>query len=120
MMMQTATTYAAVLGRVLVARREDHNWDQGDFARMLDLSQSAWSRIERGEAILSFDQLIKAAENLKTPPSEIVAEVERIAARLRTEGIAVQTGRAIPSETSGLALIAAAALGAVIGALLAK
>ena len=59
--MKSETTYQAVLGRLIVQKRQEKQIDQGEMARHVGVSRSTWSRIEAGASALTMDQLAKAA-----------------------------------------------------------
>jgi transcriptional regulator with XRE-family HTH domain len=112
------TSYLAVVGQILAQRRRDVGLQQSEVAGHMDLSQSAWSRIERGEAAISVDQLRRAASVLGVSGAQIIADADRAVMQLECRGIVVAPGRALPREASGLALVSAIALSAlVLGAL---
>ncbi|MCP4323830.1 MAG: helix-turn-helix transcriptional regulator [Alteromonadales bacterium] len=112
-------TYQAVVGGVLVKLRKELGVDQMLLAKAIGVTQSTWSRIERGESSLSVAQLAKAAEYLRVNSSTVLLEVESAVKQLRKRGvsIAVASSQDAKSKT-GIAMIGAAALGALIGAAL--
>jgi len=84
------TTYQAVIGRVIVKFRKEPGVDQAALAKGVGVTQSTWSRIERGESSLSIGQLAKAAEHLCVNPSTILLEVESAVKELRNQGVIVR------------------------------
>jgi len=117
------TTYQAVVGQVLVKFRKglESRLDQSALAKGVGVTQSTWSRIERGESSLSIGQLAKAAEHLHVSPSIILLEVESAVKGLRRQGVIVRIISTQDIKSSnGIAMIGAAALGALVGAAVAK
>lgn len=57
----TARTYRDAIGRELRALRQARRWTQSELARRLGMTQSWLSRIEKGDASLSAEQLLHAA-----------------------------------------------------------
>lgn len=119
------TDFAAILGWVIASARQARQppLSQMALAAAVGLTQSAWSRIERGENALNMTQLRKAARELGMSAVRLLDEAERTAADLRRAGVEVLEERpAKPARGRGgkaaLALAAGAALtGLVIGAL---
>ena len=118
--LKPATTYPAVVGRVLVEDRQKMSLEQTDIATRVGVSQSTWSRIERGESALTIDQLAKAASALDTSPNEILRRADHAADSLKNRGVMVSEGRSTDITETGLALIGAAALGMLIASILSK
>jgi len=93
--------------------------NQAEFARKLGLTQSGWSRIERGETALGIDQLFQVAAALGRRPSELLVLTERALSDLQRSGYDIVSGRLPPKEpTTGTAFLAGAALAALIAAAL--
>jgi transcriptional regulator with XRE-family HTH domain len=81
--MKAVTTYGALLGAVLGQARSATGLKQSDLAEAVGVGPSTWSRIEKGESLLSTDQLKLAADALEIPPSrilEMVDAAEKVAA----------------------------------------
>jgi len=87
--MKPATTFPQVLGQVLVIRRRSKKATQHDVAKALDLSQSAYSRLERGEAAFNVPQLRRTAAALGVPVSKLFEDAEKGAAGLAKDGVEV-------------------------------
>jgi transcriptional regulator with XRE-family HTH domain len=111
------TTYAAIVGQVLVFLREGKNIRQSDLAAAAGIGQSTWSRIESGASAFSIDQLDRAATALDVRPADIMAQADDAAAALEAEGIRVRRDRAT-SKKLALALIGAAALAVLVARVL--
>jgi len=63
------------IGTRLMAIREDRQMTQEEMADLLALSQSAYSRLERNESMLPFEDLTRVAEKLKVPVQELLPEI---------------------------------------------
>ena len=75
---QPATSYSAILGRVLQSMREEHRVDQATLAAALGITQGALSRLEHGTSVISADQLHAAALTLGGSPSELIRRAVRV------------------------------------------
>jgi transcriptional regulator with XRE-family HTH domain len=128
MSLQPETTYPAILGRVLTEMRSRLGVDQAELASRLGLNQSSWSRIERGETAVNIEQLTQIAEVLRVRPGTIVADADRAKDVLEKQGVKVHRMRVSMNKdsgqqtgkTNGMAMLGAAALGALVGAALTK
>lgn len=115
--LQPGTTYAAIIGRILVMKRDELFLEQADVARSMGLSQSSWSRIERGDSVINVEQLFAVSAVLQSSPSEILNEADRVVESLRSRNVEVQTAKQVKNNGGALALIGLGALAAlVIGA----
>lgn len=115
-----ATTYPVLVGNVLQALRKQKDIQQGALADRIGISQSTWSRIERGESALTVEQLSAAAEALGVVAGDILAYADRAAEEARRQGIVVQKNRVVQEPNPGLVLIGAAAVALIVIAVLAK
>lgn len=88
-----ATTYPAIIGRVFGELRAKAGMTQVALADAVGITNSTWSRIERGESALSMDQFVVAARALKVLPSYVQICADVVAARVVTKGIAVEAKR---------------------------
>lgn len=117
--MQPETSYPAIIGRILEHQRKDAGYDQAAFAEQMGLTQSAWSRIERGQSGLSIEHLLKISKILNTQPHKIVADADYAAKQLERKGIAVHPN-ILTATDKAVAILGLAALGVMILAILAK
>lgn len=120
--MQTASTpppqpvvaYPALVGRLLVQRREQLGLKQGALAEAIGLSQSAYSRLESGDSVLNLSQLRNVCSHLGLSPAQLLHAADRYEAQLRRQGVDVVAEK--PSNPAavaiGLGLLAAMFLGA--------
>ena len=102
-----------MLGRVIKAERGKQGIDQGAMALALGLSQSAYSRLESGEATMNVWQLRQCALQLGRPVAELMKVVERYEARIAEPGIEVVAERKTNPAAAliGLAILAAVLAG---------
>ncbi|MCZ6764659.1 MAG: helix-turn-helix transcriptional regulator [Alphaproteobacteria bacterium] len=115
----TETTYAAVVGRVLVLLRRERRIRQSELAGAAGVGQSTWSRIEAGASALTVDQLGRVAKALGLDAGDILAKADESVAGLEAEGIKVRRERSRGAHLA-LALIGAAALGLLVARILRK
>lgn len=114
------TTYQSVIGRIIVKFRKALNIDQSVLAASVGITQSTWTRIERGESPLTVDQLARASESLMVHPSNILLEAERAIGELRKQGVIIRTDKTeTKNKNKAMAMIGAAAIGALIVAAIA-
>lgn len=117
--MQAETSYPAVIGRILEFKRKELNLDQGDIAKQLGITQSAWSRIERGQSGISMEHLIKVSEILNTKPFEIIQAADEASEKLKSDGVKVHPN-VITNSDNIIAVLGLAALSMMILAILNK
>lgn len=123
--MSQLVTYNALVGYVLEQRRVELGYDQGYVAGAAGMSQPVLSRLEKGKASITVDQLFVLAQVLNMAPEQIIKKAHEFAHTFgETEGIDVTTGK--QSEAIGKsgspakAVLAGAAIGAVLGLLLSR
>lgn len=122
MCVKNETTYQAVLGRVIVRKRQEKQIDQEDMARHVGVGRSTWSRIEAGASALSMDQLAKAANKLDIAMGALMLEVDDVVRGLRRQGVDVVDSRDQTSAAKrGKAAAATVAFlgGALLGGIIA-
>ena len=118
--LKPGTSYPAVVGSVLVKLRCERNVLQGDLAEAVGVTQATWSRIENGSSALTIEQIALAAGRLGVSPHSILSYADEAAEELRQRGVRVELTRNSLSLESGIALIGAAALGALIATIIFK
>jgi transcriptional regulator with XRE-family HTH domain len=119
--LQVATSYPAVLGRLLTQARSVKGLDQSRVAEAVGVSQSTWSRIEKGEIALTIEQLAAACGELGVQPSDILQQTDLAARRLTDRGVTVTPKRPNTLEKAlevGLVILGAAALAALVASVL--
>lgn len=104
--------YGALLGRVICHYRERLGIHQHQIATALGISQSAYSRLEKGQSAMSVTQLRVIASQLGIPPARVLDDVDRYAQALRHQG-ALITDDKQQSSSAGL-LVALGLLTAVL------
>ena len=115
--LKPATTYPAIVGRILEQKRASLELSQGAVATKIGISQGAWSRIENGSSIISLDQLRAAATVLATTPAAVLELADRAEQQLQSQGVKIVLPR---TTSSGAAMMTGAALGALLVAILLK
>ena len=110
-----ATSYSAIVGRMLEQDRARLGWSQAEVADRIGLSQAAWSRIESGSTSISLDQLWSVARLFGTTPAAILELADRAARELRLQDVDILAPR---EGAAGAAIITGAALGALLAVLL--
>jgi len=81
------TTYPALVGNVIARLRKEMGLGQAEFAAMVGLGQSTWSRVEKGQSALTIELLARAAEALGLQPHELLAIVDGARDSLAEQGI---------------------------------
>ena len=117
------TTYQSVIGQVIVTLRKEQSIEQATMASAVGVTQSTWSRIERGESSLTVDQLATASAKLRLSASAILKKAEDAIDELKLKGVIVASSKSSATNrksTSGAAILGAAALGALVGASMAN
>ena len=113
--LKPATSYPAIVGRILAQKRSALDLSQRAVADALDITQGAWSRIESGSSVISLDQLHAAADFLGVTPAAILRLADSAERRLKDQGVEIMLSR---SESTGAAMMTGAALGALLAAIL--
>ena len=115
-----ATTYPAIVGRVLAETRKRSGIQQAQLAEALGVNQPAWSKIERGTTPITVEQLAIAAKVLHTTPASLLQRADLAVEYAEARGVRVEERRVSDALSTGLALMGAAALGALVLAALGK
>ena len=118
--MYATTTYPAIVGKVIGELRRQRGLTQADLAAAVGLRQPAWSKVERGETAATVEQLAIVAERLEVAPAGILVQADAVALSARERGITVKRQRAQRGSQDAIALIGAAALGALVGTILSR
>ena len=107
-------TYGAVLGQVLVRRRQlAGGLHQKVIADGIGISQSAYSKLEAGQSGMSLAHLRQIAKLLNTSPSELMAEADGYVRNLEAQGVTVTDEKSV---SQGEVLIGLGILAALIAA----
>jgi transcriptional regulator with XRE-family HTH domain len=62
------------INQKLHSLREERRLTQAEFAELLGLSQGAYGRLERGETLVDFEQLMRFSETLNVPITDFLPE----------------------------------------------
>ena len=107
------TTYPAIIGSLIAQARTEAGLLQEELAKRVGVPQSTLSRIERGSAHLTVNQLRKIAPALGRQPSQIVELAEQAELLLQVNGAEVKEviepdalKRGVVIFLSGVALMA--------------
>ena len=84
------TTYPAIVGSLIAQARTEAGLRQEELAERSQVPQSTLSRIERGSAHLTLNQLRKIAPAIGRQPSQIVASAEQAEFLLQMNGAEVK------------------------------
>ena len=106
-------TYGALVGQVLHNYRKQTGADQALIAQALGITQSAYSRIEKGHSAMSLTQLRTVAGQFGIMPSSILSEVDGYAEQLGFQGVEVSNEKEV---SPGAILVALGILAAIFAA----
>lgn len=109
--------YSALIGGVVQNQRKLLSLQQGDVAQQLGLSQSAYSRIESGDTIMSVTQLRQIAALFRTNAQRILDQADIIAMQLHSQGVPISHEK---KDNSGAILIGLGILAAALVAAASK
>jgi transcriptional regulator with XRE-family HTH domain len=116
--MNQLVTYNSLVGYELEKRRLGKGADQAVLAVACGISQPVLSRLERGKASISIDQLFIICKALDVNPADVVsAATDAVSAINQEDTVDVKTTKEVGT---GAALLTGAAVGAVLGILLSK
>ena len=116
--MNQLVTYNSLVGYELEKIRIKKGEDQAQIAAASGMSQPVLSRLERGKASISIDQLFTICNALNTDPTKVItAARDAVIAINQEDTVEVKTTKEIGA---GTALLTGAAVGAVLGILLSK
>lgn len=114
------TSYSAIVGQVLANLRQERDIKQGDMSAAVNIGQSTWSRIEKGEVALSIDQLARAAKYLGCSPADVLTWADQAAVKIQQGKVEVLNDRPVDvkqkSSNAGALLLGGGALAALIWA----
>lgn len=116
--MNQLVTYNSLVGYELEKLRLKKGVDQAQLAAACGMSQPVLSRLERGKASITIDQLFIICKALDSDPSKVIEAADIAVAAINQEDtVEVKTTKEIGA---GTALLTGAAVGAVLGILLSK
>jgi len=101
-----------VVAKFLNDIRESSGLSQSEFLERLEMSQSSWSRLNRGLSFLTLEELRIACKLLNVDASNIIKSAEIAIEKLKNqENIEVLSAKkAIDNKTVATTIVAAAAL----------
>jgi transcriptional regulator with XRE-family HTH domain len=79
-------TYDELLGRIIAHRREGLGLLQEPFASALGITQSAYSRLEKGQSAMSVTQLRTIARLVQATPGKLLEETDIFARTFERQG----------------------------------
>lgn len=123
--MSQLVTYNGIVGFVLEKRRQALGYDQGQVAKTAGISQPVLSRLEKGKAAITIDQLFALSKALNIDPTTVIEKAqEHVETFERDNGIHVTTSKQSDATekrgSQGSSVLAGAAIGAVLTLLLSK
>lgn len=104
MKLKLVVNYPTIVGRVVRALRVGAERDQVVAAEALGMTQSGYSRIERGLTAVTVEQLALLAETLGCEPGKVLSTADHVAQAVRRSGGEVVAGRVIVTTLAGGAL----------------
>lgn len=78
-------TYSMIVAQLLSQKREDMNIDQPSFLEQAKLSQSSWSRINRGLSYFTLEELRVACDVVSTDMTNLLRNADKVAKLLPDE-----------------------------------
>jgi len=83
------TCYPTIVGRILRRLRILRQLTQTEVAASIDISQPAWSKIERGETPINIEQLSQACIILGSSPQKVLIKADTVSYLAAQENIRV-------------------------------
>lgn len=93
------TNDQAVMGAVIAQIRESYGMQKQELAEKMELSPSAWSRVEKGETTLTAFQLRRITEIFGVSSDRIFELAKDAEEGLRAKGVAVESSDNFNSKT---------------------
>ena len=113
-------TYNGLVGYELEKMRKDQGFDQAMVSEKTGISQPVLSRLEKGKALITVDQLFVICGALGQNPTDVIGRVfKSVNAIQRESSVQLKTNKEVDSSSAG-ALLTGAALGAVLALLLSR
>ncbi len=118
--MQGKTSYTIIVGAIIGHLRKKKGLGQKDIAEKLDITQSAWSKLERGDTCLSITQLNQISQILEIPANRILRHAEKAQEKLKKENIEVLDKPLSQPNDKALFILGVAVVSVIIIAILSK
>lgn len=83
-------TFQTVLGRIITRARKQAGVDQISMALSVGVTQSTWSRIERGESTMNVDQLFQVSRALEVSLDHLMSDAETVLGELEKYGLTIR------------------------------
>lgn len=112
--MTPATTFNQIVGQVVLHHRKKTDLTQAHVAEALGLSQSAYSRLERGEIAFTLPQFRTVADTLNVPLVDLLSHAEKGEKILEAQDVKVIVRRNCDGMGSGLLWLANQVLASAI------
>jgi transcriptional regulator with XRE-family HTH domain len=106
-------SYGALVGQVILRRRKLAKLDQSALAEALGISQSAYSRLEKGESSMTLPQLRSIALRLGCSSTDLIRDADQLETHLQISGVTVTEQK---DDQPGAILLALGILAALIAA----
>lgn len=114
MTLRPATTYGAMVGSALLERRLELGIEQAMVASAAGVSQSTWSRIERGVSPCTIEQLRTASDMLQSTPSALIARADEMRRKVEGHGVLVRETRSVLRMGAGWIDVGVAAVREIV------
>ena len=123
--MSQLVTYNGIVGYVLEEQRKNLGYDQANVAKAAGISQPVLSRLEKGKAAITIDQLFLLSNVLDIDPYEVIQKAQHYVETFEEDnGVQVTTSKQSDdvqkSGIQGSSLLAGAAIGVAFSMLLNK
>lgn len=123
--MSQLVTYNGIVGYVLEEQRKNLGYDQAHVAKAAGISQPVLSRLEKGKAAITIDQLFLLSNVLELDPYEVIQKAQSYVKIFEEDnGVQVTTSKQSDdvqkSGIQGSSLLAGAAIGVAFSMLLNK
>lgn len=86
---QAISTHSMILCQLLMIEVKAQGMAKQEFFEKSEISQATWSRINRGQSQLTFEDLRRAANVLGVPLTDLIQKADKIAAELPNEDVEV-------------------------------
>ena len=105
--LQATTTYQDIFGQIIKAARIDGGVSQNELAPLVEMSQPALSKIERGAADVTLSQILELSRVLRL--NGILDEIKNTAEIIEARGVKV-----VSRDDSSISRISSDALAALM------
>lgn len=115
----TTATFSMIVASLIVTARERKEMSLQAFLEAIEMSQSSWSRITRGQSFFTLEELRASCRVLELTMSDVIRDAENASIKLtKHEDIQILDERKASNRKAiATAVIAVAALGFLISRL---